>query len=429
MKRDVRNYGIRGLVCAAAGIVCLLFTGCSQSSGDGGNIGGPVVIGVTVSPATATVVKGGTQTFTAEVTGIGVPVRTVIWAVSGGGTGTAISNTGVLTVAAGETATSLTVTATSMMDISKSGTATVTVVAAVLPPPPPSPGEQSIRTLNGVSVPFRYVPDGSFQRDGTAGNVSVITKGYWMGETEVTQELFEAVMGTNPSYFDGSSGGTPAKDTAAGETQNKRPVEMVSWYEAIAFCNKLSLANGKEPVYSVTGVTDWATLPYGNIPISNDTNWDAAIMDATKNGYRLPTEMEWMWAAMGAVRGGAGVSTDGYGKAFAGDDGSNSIDDYAWHYNNSGGRTYEVGKLEANELGFKDMSGNVWEWCWDWYGAYPTGNSPDDYTGPGVGTYRVYRGGACSAFASFCKVAYRDLALANPSYGAYFLGFRVVCGQ
>jgi formylglycine-generating enzyme required for sulfatase activity len=270
------------------------------------------------------------------------------------------------------------------------------------------------------------VPAGSFQRDGTAANVSVITRGYWIGETEVTQELFLAVMGTNPSYFDGSPGGSPAKDTPVGESQERRPVENVSWYDAIAFCNKLSLLDGKDPVYSVTvsGLeVPWATLAYSAIPTgTTDADWDAATMDMTKNGYRLPTEMEWMWAAMGADKT-VQPNTAGYSKAFAGSSGSNSIDDYAWHYGNSGSKTHEVGKKAANELGLKDMGGNVWEWCWDWNGSYP-GGTQTDYTATS-GSYPVLRGAAWITNASSCAVAFRGSDPPAPRSRA--TGCRVVC--
>jgi hypothetical protein len=129
----------------------------------------------------------------------------------------------------------------------------VTVLITACPtgdegPAGPSAGDRDVRTLNNVSVPFRYVPAGSFQRDGTTTNITVISQGYWMGETEVTQELFQKVMGTNPSYFDGTSGGSSyAKDTPTGEAQTQWPVELVSWYDAIAFCNKLSLAKRERP--------------------------------------------------------------------------------------------------------------------------------------------------------------------------------------
>jgi uncharacterized repeat protein (TIGR02543 family) len=281
----------------------------------------------------------------------------------------------------------------------------------------PNPGALSVRILSGVSAAFRYVPAGSFRRDGTAVNVSVITKGFWMGETEVTRGLFQAVMGMNP----GSVSQSPDK----GEIRNKRPVECVNWYAAIAFCNKLSLAAGKTPVYSVTGISDWAGLEYGAIPAAGDANWNAATADLSKNGYRLPTEMEWMWAAMGADRT-VQPNTTGYTKTFAGSTGANHIDDYAWYKGNSGSKTHEVGKKKANELGLKGMSGNVWEWCRDWYGSIPAGEQ-SNYDGPGMGASRVVRGGAWSSDASHCAVDYRlDYA---PSDRNSNIGFRIVCGE
>jgi formylglycine-generating enzyme required for sulfatase activity len=307
------------------------------------------------------------------------------------------------------------------------GSAVITVSAdgmpATIPVTVADDGGITIGTITkGVGYKLIPVPAGSFQRDDTEGNISVITTGYRMGETEVTQELFQAVMGTNPSYYHGGSGREPAD----GETQNQRPVEQISWYAAIAFCNKLSLANGKEPVYSVTvsgTEVDWATLAYSDIPVSDNADWNAASWGKTKNGYRLPTEMEWMWAAMGAGKT-AQPNTTGRNKTFAGSTGSNSVDDYAWYSGNSTSKTHEAGKKSANELGLKDMSGNVWEWCWDRYGSYPT-EEKEDYDGAASGTYRVFRGGSWNAVASLCAVSSRGDGY--PDRRDSNLGFRVAC--
>jgi formylglycine-generating enzyme required for sulfatase activity len=146
--------------------------------------------------------------------------------------------------------------------------------------------------------------------------------------------------------------------------------------------------------------------------------WDA-------NGYRLPTEMEWMWAAMGAPADGqgGGTNTTGYDKAFAGSTGSNVIDDYVWYNSNSENKRHPAGTKLANELGLYDMSGNVWEWCWDWYGdSYYTGTQTD-YQGPAWGGYRVNRGGCWANNAADCTVANRSFN--QPNYYST-IGFRVV---
>ncbi|PKN24445.1 MAG: hypothetical protein CVU65_11705 [Deltaproteobacteria bacterium HGW-Deltaproteobacteria-22] len=255
-----------------------------------------------------------------------------------------------------------------------------------------------------------YVPAGTFQRDATPTNLSVVSA-FRMSEHEITRAQWVAVTGwADPSNVSYSSG--------TGD-----PVQMVSWYDAIAFCNKLSIAEGLTQVYAVSGV-NFSTLTYAEIPTSSNTTWNAATANWAADGYRLPTEMEWMWVAMGADLANPGaVNTTGYTKAFAGSTGSNVIDDYAWYTTNSGGKSHPVGSTLANELGFHDLSGNVWEWAWDWYGTYPTGTQTG-YRGPASGTYRVARGGNWGNAASSCTVAFRSYN--NPSSRLNDVGFRVV---
>lgn len=280
-------------------------------------------------------------------------------------------------------------------------------------------------TLTMISIPA-----GSFQRDATATNISVITQPYRMSQHEITRTQFQAIMGTDPSNTTYSSGTTD-------------PVQMVNWYHAIAFCNRLSLAEGLTPVYNVTiGGTsvDWSNLAYSSIPTISNADWNAVTVNWSANGYRLPTEMEWMWAAMGADTAAPGSrNTTGYAKAFAGSTGSNAIGSYAvfGYYGNETGRTTTertnpVGSKTtgANELGLFDMSGNVWEWCWDWYsdnGTWPnyavTGIQID-YRGASSGTYRVFRGGGWSFDASYSTVAFR--ANGYPNRLDPPIGFRVV---
>ena len=184
---------------------------------------------------------------------------------------------------------------------------------------------------------------------------------------------------------------------------------------------------GLTPAYTVEGVTDWKNRAFDDIPTSSNTNWDNATCNWNATGYRLPTEMEWMWAAMGAPADGqnGGINTTGYSKAYAGEGygAGTSIGDYAWYTNNSSSKTHPVGEKLPNELGLYDMSGNVWEWCWDWYGAYPTGTQTD-YRGAGSGSRRVDRGGGWDSYASYCSVAYRGSN--SPYYQNGSRGFRVL---
>jgi formylglycine-generating enzyme required for sulfatase activity len=204
-------------------------------------------------------------------------------------------------------------------------------------------------------------------------------------------------MGINPSYFHGGTGREPAP----GEVQERRPVEMVTWFDAIEFCNKLSDLEGLTPVYTITGRT-----PATGYPITGGTvavNWNA-------NGSRLLTEAEWEYACR------AGTTT-------AYNTGNTITDDTGWYTTNSGGRTREVGKKPANAWGLYDMHGNVYEWCWDLYGAYTSG-AKFDPIGASSGSDRVFRGGSWINTAQGLRSAYRYSN--GPSSRIRDLGFRVL---
>jgi len=238
------------------------------------------------------------------------------------------------------------------------------------------------------------VPAGQFQRESGSANISAVST-FRISSREITRAQFSAVMGTDPSDEAYSNG-----------TDN--PVQNVNWYHAIAYCNKLSLSAGLEPVYSVTGVTDWEALAFASIPTVNDDDWNAVVADWYATGYRLPTEMEWMWAAIGAPADGqgGGVNTTGYEKVFAGSTGSNSLGDYAWYSLNSDSKTHAVGTKLPNEIGLYDMSGNVAEMCWDWHWNLPTSLTVD-YRGPDTGTDRMMRGATFGANASSFELVNR----------------------
>lgn len=266
---------------------------------------------------------------------------------------------------------------------------------------------------------LRYVPEGLYQRDENPENISRVAD-FRMAEHLVTRKAFRAIFDFDPSY--------DFEDALGGEERDMLPVQQVSWYDAIAFCNKLSIAEGFEPVYWVKSV-DFASLTYDEIPRQRDSAWEELVCDWTANGYRLPTEAEWMWAAMGANEKETEVNSSGYLKGYAGSSeatsGQKNIDAYAWYGANSGGKTHPVGEKLPNALGLYDMSGNVWEWCWDWHGSIPAGEN-EAYTGAETGFNRVIRGaGWLTEDLNWFSLLYRKHY--NHPFSRYYNdGFRVI---
>jgi formylglycine-generating enzyme required for sulfatase activity len=197
-----------------------------------------------------------------------------------------------------------------------------------------------------------------------------ISRGYWMGTCEITQAQWLALMGTDPSKYKG----------------NELPVEMVSWHEVVEFCRKLTDRERKK-----------GKLPDGYV-------------------YRLPTEAEWEYAARG------GIKSQGFKYP-----GSNDPEEVAWHHPGSMDETHPVGTKRPNELGLYDMSGNVWEWCLDWYASdYYTKAPKIDPINNNHGdkTYRVCRGGSWGLYPTHCRSANRGGG--TPTGRFYSYGFRVV---
>ena len=235
--------------------------------------------------------------------------------------------------------------------------------------PDPNTGGTQTFTVNGVSFTMVGVEGGTFTMGATSEQGtsdpyddeypthSVTLSDFAIGETEVTQELWQAVMGNNPSYFSGTN----------------LPVEYVTWNDCQTFISRLNSLTGKN--------------------------------------FRLPTEAEWEYAARG------GNKSRGYKYA-----GSNTLSDVAWYSDNSSSKTHPVKQKQANELGLYDMSGNVHEWCQDWFGTYSS-SAQTNPTGPASGSNRVFRGGSWYSNAGYCRVSSRYYI--TPTYYYNNLGFRL----
>jgi len=260
-----------------------------------------------------------------------------------------------------------------------------------------------------ITIDMVQIPGGSFEMGSNRsyeGPVHTVTlSGFYMGKYEVTQEQWAAVMGSNPSYFTSSP--------VSGEVQSKRPVEQVSWYDTLVFCNKLSMAKGLSPAYRISGSTDPAV--WGTVPTSSNSTWDAVVIVADSNGYRLPTEAQWEYAARGGNGSPESYFLEGY---------------IAWYSHNSDSKTHEVGKKAPNGLGLYDMIGNVIEMCWDWMGSYSSGAQTDP-TGPlkaDSDSRRVGRGGSWSSRDSYGDIISSTIRFSAPPYGSgNNSGFRLVC--
>ncbi len=263
---------------------------------------------------------------------------------------------------------------------------------------------------------FVWVKGGQFKN--TKSNYygkGVTVADFYIGKFAVTQKEWVEVMGTNPAKFKGDD----------------LPVEMVSWYDSIEYCNRRSMKEGLRPYYNINKKDkDPNNRPDPKFGDLDAMKWTVTI-NAGANGYRLPTEAEWEYAA------GGGRKSRSYTYS-----GSDAVDEVAWYWRNSGdrvlsgawnwraieqnhNRTQPVGRKKPNELGLYDMSGNVREWCWDWYGELAS--NVTDPKGSQSGFGRVWKGGGWMGADFSCASAYRGSLAANGAGPDQ--GFRVCRGK
>lgn len=260
----------------------------------------------------------------------------------------------------------------------------------------PSPVETKVYNVTYTAPLMVDVPAGSFTYLGT----NITLSGFKMAPYEISQVGYAAVMAKTPSSFTGDI---------------QAPVERVSWFNAIEYCNRRSIQENLSPCYNYstygTNPDDW---PEGWDQSKN--NHESVTCDFTANGYRLPTETEFLYAANAA----ADTLTTTYS-------GGNTIENVAWYAGNSTAKTHAVGTKTANALGIYDLSGNVWEWCWDIYSATYPGDQTNNPSGPTSGSFRVFRGGSWASSAPNCWIITRSWGGAPVQYSD--LGFRVVRKQ
>lgn len=283
------------------------------------------------------------------------------------------------------------------------------------------------------------VPGGTYTQEDISGNGFEHTiNGFHMGKFEVTYGLWYKVKewaDTNGYTFaNAGREGNDGTNGAAPTVASNEPVTMVNWRDCIVWCNAYSEMSGFSPVYCsdsghTTAIRDSSDGSYGSGISSAAGSFDNPYINMNADGYRLPTEGEWQYAAS-YIDGTSWlspdhVSGDTSSYCYPNDSGVSTVyEEYCWHYGNSGSTTRDAGTRLPNQLGIHDMSGNVWEWCQDWQGVWPTG-AENGYLGPTNGSSRMTRGCSFNFTSESLQIGVRP-ATPAPYLESANDGFRLV---
>ncbi|MFK7905318.1 MAG: SUMF1/EgtB/PvdO family nonheme iron enzyme [Chitinophagales bacterium] len=274
--------------------------------------------------------------------------------------------------------------------------------------------EESLKAMDGEHYRFlekRYYPhmievDGGIVELGEGDNFKVEVSDFAIAETETT--VFQFALYCQATYAtDSLKIESFTKASWGKEGIGLNPVIYTNWYDAVQYCNWVSEQKGRGEVYEI----DKENKDPNNRNSYDEIKWTVEMDTMVKEGYRLPTEAEWEYAARGGKRKQKTIYAGG-----------NEIEEVGWYDDNSGSRTHPVKTKNWNELGLYDMSGNVFEWCFDWYVTYPADTLITDYFANKSGSYRVLRGGGWISNSEYCRVAYRNRIF--PYIRDYIYGFR-----